>query len=183
MDADAAARHEIERLSAEVERLRALERSLLEERERVRSGYAAEIGRLQDALKAASGQARATQEAPSESNRALTEQARHLADRERVLGERDAALAAANARLAEREVEITREREALAGLRARLGAERERLEDERRRLVEESDRLAEWERAVRSNAPSAPRPVTFREGLARLADPGVQGRAPAEGSW
>jgi chromosome segregation ATPase len=176
VDADAAARHEIERLTAEVERLRALERTLHAERERVRAGYAAEIGRLQDALRAASGEARATREAPNESSRALTEQARHLADRERAVVEREAALAAAQARIAARELELTREGDALTALRARL-------EGERQRLVEESDRLAEWERAVRSNAPSAPRPVTFREGLARLADPGAQGQAPAEGSW
>jgi hypothetical protein len=177
VEGDGAARHEVERLTAEVHRLRALERTLLAERERVRDEYVAEIGRLQDALKAAaSGQAQAAQGSRHDSTRDLTDQARHLADRERAVAEREAALAAAQGSIAARELEVTREGDALAALRARL-------EGERQRLVEESDRLAEWERAVRSNAPSAPRPVTFREGLARLADPGAQGQAPAEGSW
>ena len=183
MAPDAAAQHEIDRLTAEVERLRALEGGLLAERKRIRAESAAEIGRLQDALRAAAGAARSPDGDPREPAQELAERARHLAAKERDVREREEALAATEREIAAREERLAGERDVLAALRRRLEAERVRLTDERRRLEQESDRLAEWERDALRGGPATPLPLTFREGLTRLAEPGGAGRASSEGSW
>jgi chromosome segregation ATPase len=177
MSPDAADRQEIARLRTEVERLRALERSLPAERERVRAESAAEIALLQEALREAAGHARGL-ERDSGSGQELAERARYLAERERLLEEQAATLAAAEQELASAKDRVARERRALAARRARLEAEQRRLADEWKRLEEESGRLAEWEREALAGDISTPLPTTFREGLQRLAKPGAARRAP-----
>ena len=184
MAEDAAAQHEIERLLGEIERLRALERNLLDERDRIRHESLAEITRLQDALRAASSHSFAAAESgPVESRSELTERARHLADLERSLHERESALAAADADALRREHELEAGRKSLEASRGALAAERSRLAAERRRLEQESDRLAEWEREALRGGPSTPLPTTFHEGLNRLAEQSGARGAPPEGSW
>ncbi len=184
MASDPAAQHETARLLAEVERLRALERNLLEERDRIRRESLAEIARLQDALRAASSHtAVASDDAGVEARSELTQRARHLAEIERALHEREAELAGSEAALARREAELAAASESLAASRDALAAERSRLVAERRRLEQESDRLAEWEREALRGGPSTPLPTTFHEGLNRLADHSGAGGASPEGSW
>ena len=182
MPADAVAQHEIDRLTAEVERLRTIEGTLFAERERIRADSAAEIGRLQDALRAAAGSATVPAD-PRESVQELAERGRHVAERERGLREREAALDSFAHELAALEQRIANEREALSVAGRRLDAERSRLAGERRRLEQESDRLAEWEREALRGGPSTPLPMTFHEGLGRLAEPGIARRTPPKGSW
>ena len=184
MAPDAAAQHEIDRLLGEVERLRALERGLLAERDRIRGESLAEIARLQDALRAASSRTPVAGEAGQvESRSELTESARHLADVERALHEREGALLAAEAGVTRREDELATVQESVEESRNALAAERSRLAAERRRLEQESDRLAEWEREALRGGPATPLPTTFHEGLNRLAErSGARGASP-EGSW
>ena len=184
MASDPAAQHEIERLVAEVDRLRALERNVLEERDRIRGEALAEVTRLQDALRAASSQTVAASDgAGVESRSELTERARHLAEIERALHERESELAAGETSLARREAELAAARESYEASRDALLAERSRLVAERRRLQQESDRLAEWEREALRGGPSTPLPTTFHEGLNRLAERSGAGGASPEGSW
>lgn len=184
MAPDAAAQHQIDRLLAEVERLRALERGLLAERDRIRGESLAEITRLQDALRAASSRTPVAGDSGRvESRSESTDRARHLADVERALYERETALAAAEGGVTQREQEVAARRESLEESRGALAAERSRLAAERRRLEQESDRLAEWEREALRGGPSTPLPTTFHEGLNRLAErTGARGASP-EGSW
>jgi len=180
---DAAAQHEIDRLTAEVDRLRALERDLLAERERIRAESATEVAYLQDALRTAAGHAQTADVDPRELTHELAERAQHVAERERGLHERETALESSEAEIAALETRLAREREALADLRIRLDEEKTRLADERRRLVQESDRLAEWEREALRGGPAIPLPVTFREGLTRLSESGGPRGTSSEGSW
>jgi chromosome segregation ATPase len=182
MSPDAADRQEIARLTAEVERLRALERRLSAERERVRAEPAAEIARLQEALRQAAGHARGL-EPDSGAGHELAERARYLAERERLLGEQAATLAVGEQELAAEKDRLARERRALTARRGRLEAEQRRLADEWKRLEEESGRLAEWEREALAGGISTPLPTTFREGLQRLAKPSTAPRAPSSSSW
>jgi hypothetical protein len=71
----------------------------------------------------------------------------------------------------------------LRALDAELTEERRRLAAERKRLERESARLADWERAARIEAPSAPRQTSFDKGLRRLADGGARRRSRPEASW
>jgi chromosome segregation ATPase len=156
--ADSAEQREIARLTAEVERLRALERGLRRERERVRAGSAAEIERLQAALREAAANAGALDED-------LERRADEAADREERLAVQEEELAAAARRVRDADTRLEEER-------ARLSAWRARLE-------RESERLAEWERNARAAATAEPRPATFEEGLRRLSEPGAARRS----SW
>jgi len=155
---DSAEQREIARMAAEVERLRALERGLRRERERVRADSAAEIERLQAALREAAANAAALDED-------LERRADDAAAREESLAAREAELAAAAQRVRDAD--------------ARLEEERRRLSAWRARLERESERLAEWERNARAAATADPRPVTFEEGLRRLSGPGAARRS----SW
>jgi chromosome segregation ATPase len=182
MAPDAADRQEIARLTGEVERLRELERSLPAERERVRAESAAEIARLQEALREAAGHARGL-EPDSGFGQELAERSRYLAERERLLEEQAATLAVAEQELAAEKNRVEKERLALAARRSRLEAEQRRLADEWKRLEEESGRLAEWEREALAGGDSTPLPTTFREGLHRLAKPDEARRAPQSPRW
>jgi len=181
MEPDAAERQEIARLTAEVDRLRELERTLLAQRERIRVESAAEIARLQEALREAAGRARGVQ--PVDAGLEIAERGRHMAERERLLEEREAALDVSAQELAEEKQRLAKERESLSARRVRLEAERRRLSDEWKRLEEESGRLAEWEREALAGGVSPALPTTFREGLQRLANPGESGQAPSQRSW
>jgi DNA repair exonuclease SbcCD ATPase subunit len=150
--ADEADVREIARLTAEVTRLRDLERGLRRERERVRAESAAEIQRLQAALREAATNAGALD-----------------AELEREAEEADAR----EERLAAREAELTAAAQRLRDAEAQLEEERRRLSAWRRRLEEESERLAEWERSARSVPAAEPGPTTFEEGLRRLSEPGA----------
>ncbi len=158
MAADSAEQREIARLTAEVERLRDLERGLRRERERVLAESAAELGRLQAALREAVVNAGALDED-------LDRRADDADTREERLAAREAELAAAAQRIRDAE--------------ARLEEERGRLSAWRAKLERESERLAEWERNARVSPPSEPRTATFEEGLRRLSEPGAAGRS----SW
>lgn len=156
MAGERADQQQIERLTAEVERLRGLERDLRRERERVLADTAAEIERLQTALREAAAHAGAL-------DGDLQQRARAAADLEQKLVEREAEVSAGAQRIRE--------------LGAHLEEERERLAAERARLQQESERLAEWERSTRLDAPAVPLPATFDEGLGRLAHPGATRRS------
>jgi chromosome segregation ATPase len=149
---------EIARLTAEVERLRNLERGLRRERERVRAESAAEIERLQSALREAAVNAGALDDD-------LERRADDADAREEALAAREAELAAAAQRIRDAD--------------ARLEEERGRLSAWRARLERESERLAEWERSTRAAATAEPRPATFEEGLRRLSEQGAARRT----SW
>jgi chromosome segregation ATPase len=149
---------EIARLTAEVERLRDLERGLRRERERVRAESAAEIERLQAALRKAAVNAGALDD-----------------DLERRAEEADAR----EERLAVREEELAAAGQRVRDADARLDEERARLSAWRARLERESERLAEWERNARAAATADPRPTTFEEGLRRLSEPSAARRS----SW
>ena len=159
MASDPSARREIERLEAEVKRLRDVERHLRRERDRVRSETVAELETMQAALREAATHAGTFDD-----------------ELERRAEEADAREAALDARQAEVEAAAQRIRDA----DARLEEERRRLAAWRKRLEQESERLAEWERDSRlANAPVEHRQATFEEGLRRLADP----RAGRGSSW
>ena len=158
MPGDPAAQRELERLTTEVERLRELERHLRRERERVLADTAAEIERLQTALREAATHAGALDED-------LEQRAAAASAREEAVAAREAEVAAA--------VQRTRE----AG--SQLEDERRRLGAWRKRLEGESERLADWERRTLLGAPAVPLPATFDEGLRRLANP----KAPPRSSW
>jgi chromosome segregation ATPase len=158
MAADSAEQREIARLTAEVERLRDLERGLRRERERVRAESAAELERLQSALREAAVNAGALDE-----------------DLERRAGDADAR----EAHLAAREAELAAAAQRVRDADARLEEERGRLSAWRARLERESERLAEWERSTRAAATADPRPATFEEGLRRLSEQGAARRT----SW
>ena len=162
MARDPAEQREIERLTAEVERLRELERDLRRERERVLAETAAEIERLQAALR---------------------EAAAHAGALDDDLGQRAVAASDLELRLAEREAEVLTAAQRIREAGARLEEERQRLAAERARLQSESERLAEWERRTLLDAPAVPLPATFNEGLRRLADPGGAPRSSSGGSW
>jgi chromosome segregation ATPase len=152
----------VERLTAEVERLRELEHDLRRERERVLAETAAEIGRLQAALREAAAHAGAL-------DSDLEQRARASADLEQ--------------KLAEREAEVSVAAERIRELAAKLEEERQLLRAERARLQQESERLAEWERHTLLDAPAVPLPATFDEGFRRLGEPGAARHSPQEGSW
>ena len=158
MAADSSEQREIARLTAEVDRLRNLERGLRRERERVRAESAAEIERLQAALREAAVNAGA-----------LDEDLERRADDAHALEER----------LATREADLAAAAQRIRDTDARLEEERRRLSAWRARLERESERLAEWERNARAAATADPRPVTFEEGLRRLSEPGASQRS----SW
>jgi DNA repair exonuclease SbcCD ATPase subunit len=147
---------EIERLEAEVTRLRELERGLRRERERVRAEAAAEIERLQIALR---------------------EAAAHAGERRDDIGSRIEAAAAAERALDERERRLRARSSAFDEGERRLALERERLQ-------RESARLAEWERAARMGAPpGVPAPTSFSEGLGRLSAGSGVSRSSNHASW
>jgi uncharacterized coiled-coil protein SlyX len=150
--ADDRSLHEIERLTAEVERLRELEHDLRRERERVLSETAAEIERLQVGLREAAAHAGALDDD-------LEQRVLATADLER--------------RLAEREVEVSAAAQRIRELATKLEEERQLIAAERVRLQQESERLAEWERHTLLDAPAVPLPATFDEGFRRLAEPGA----------
>jgi chromosome segregation ATPase len=180
---DAAAQHEIDRLRAEVDRLRSLERGLLAERDRMRAELAAEVARLQEALKSAAGQAGSPVDGRRQDERELTDRARSLAEHERRLRERELKTASAEEGVRRREAELAAARASLEASRKSVAAERERLAEQRRRLEQESDRLAEWEREALRHGPATPLPATFHEGLNRLAERGSAAGPSTEGSW
>jgi DNA repair exonuclease SbcCD ATPase subunit len=150
--ADSAEQREIARLTAEVTRLRELERGLRRERERVRAEAAVEIQRLQAALREAAMNAGALD-----------------AELEREAEDADAR----QERLAAREAELTAAAARLRDAEAQLEEERRRLSAWRRRLEQESERLAEWERSARAAPAPEQGPATFEEGLRRLSEPGA----------
>jgi len=151
MASDPGAQREIDRLSAEVHRLRDVERHLRRERDRVRSETMAELEGMQAALR---------------------EAAAHAGALDGELGQRAADATAREDALAAREAEVEAAAQRVRDADARLEEERHRLVAWRKRLEHESERLAEWERGARlQNAPAEPRNATFEEGLRRLADP------------
>ena len=156
--ADDSAEREIARLTAEVARLRDLERGLRRERERVRAESAAEIERLQSALREAAVNAGAL-------DAELEREAEEAAARGERLTTREAELEAAAQRLRDAEAQLDEERRRLSAWRARL--------------ERESERLAEWERSARVAPVAEPGSPTFEEGLRRLAGPGASQRS----SW
>jgi hypothetical protein len=157
-----AAQAEIDRLTAEVARLRGLERHVRQERERIRVEGAAEIERLQSALREAASRA-------GERRDDIDRRLKAAEDAEHALAAHEERVRVADMRLRE--------------WSAQLEAEQQRLADERQRLEQESARLAEWEREIRRGTPAAPLPATFEVGLSRLAKPGPASRSPADGSW
>lgn len=173
------AQREIARLTTEVERLRAIERSLREERERVRQETAAELSRLQLALREAASRA-----AHGEGGAELAVRTQAAADAGRHLAEREAQVAVAERRVRDLEERLAGERDRLAAEREYVEAQEKRLAREETRLLRESERLAEWERQALAGAPPAQVAVGFDEGLRRLAD-GAAGRSrsPSGGSW
>ena len=156
---DFAARREIDRLEAEVRRLRDVERHLRRERDRVRSETVAELAGMQAALREAAMHAETFDDE-------LERRAEEATARETALDTREAEVEAAAQRVRDAD--------------AKLEDERRRLAAWRKRLEQESERLAEWERDSRlANAPAEHRQATFEEGLRRLADP----RAGRGSSW
>lgn len=151
---------ELERLTAEVERLRDLERQLRLERERVREEAAGEIDAVRAALREAASNAR-VREAELD-RRALQADAR-----EQELAAREAEVAAAVERVRDADSQLEEERRRLAAWRARL--------------QRESERLAEWERSARAAAApeDEPRQRSFEEGLRGMSEPGAQ----QQSSW
>lgn len=183
MTPDDAARLEIERLGAELARLRELEKHLRDERERVRRETAAELQRLQAALKEAAARA-------GRGDEELVVRTRETADAGRRLAEREATVAAAEQRARALQSELDVERSRLAADRSRQSADRDRVRDElkrleaeRRRLLQESERLAEWERNLRLGAPASAPSATFADGLGRLAGTRAASRSPSGRSW
>jgi colicin import membrane protein len=153
------ARRELERLEAEVRRLRDVERHLRRERDRVRKESLAELEKMQAALR---------------------EAATHAGTFDDELERRAADATAREAALAAREAEVEAAAQRVRDADARLAEERQRLEAWRKRLERESERLAGWERDARlANIPAEQRQATFEEGLRRLADRG----AGREASW
>lgn len=183
MAADDAAKLEIERLNAEVARLRNLERHLRDERERVRHEAAAELQRLQSALKEAAAHAGGGGTKPDARARQTADAGRHLAEREAAVAAAEQQVRALQSQLDIERQRVAAERSRLVTDRDRLEAERTRLVAERRRLLKESERLAEWERNTLLRAPTATVPTSFAEGLNRLADPGSASRSPSGRSW
>jgi hypothetical protein len=156
---DPAAQREIDRLEAEVKRLRDVERHLRRERDRVRSEAVAEVERLQAALR---------------------EAATHAGTLDDELELRAAEATARESALAAREAELEAAAQRVRDADARVGQERERLEAWRQQLERESEQIAEWERNARlTTTPAEQRQTTFEEGLRRLAD----GGAGRESAW
>ena len=157
MASDPGAQREIDRLNAEVERLRNIERHLRRERDRVRSESMAELERMQSALREAAVHAGALDEE-------LAQRAADATAREEAVTAREADVEAALQRVRDAD--------------ARLEQDRGQLAAWRKRLEHESARLAEWERSARlQNVPVETQQTTFEEGLRRLADPDAARRS------
>jgi chromosome segregation ATPase len=150
---DPAAQREIDRLNAEIDRLRNVERHLRRERDRVRSETMAELERMQSALR---------------------EAASHAGTFDEELAHRAVEATAREEAVAAREAEVEAAAQRVRDANGRLEEERRRLAAWRKRLERESERLAEWERGARlQSTPAEPRQATFEEGLRRLADTGA----------
>lgn len=157
MASDSGAQREIDRLNAEIDRLRDVERHLRRERDRVRSETMAELETMQSALREAAVHAGAL-------DGELAQRAADATAREEAVSAREAEVEAATQRVRDAD--------------ARLDEERRRLAAWRKRLESESERLAEWERSARlHNVPAEARQATFEEGLRRLADPDAARRS------